>query len=300
MSAPTAAPPATGDRRVRLARLGGTAALLVIAAIFPLVVTDTQGNALDMPDNIRLFFLSNLQHFALANAKPELVKTCAFPTNPLNAGPSVRALLTALDSWISNGTLPPASRYPSRKDDTLVTPEIVAANYPHIPGFAYPSRMARPAVIKSEALPPSKGADYPVFVPRTDADGRDIAGLHLPTLEAPAATHTGWNLRKAGFSEGELCENNGSMIPFAATREERLKSNDPRLSMAERYPNDGDRAYGVSNVDPGPKCEHHKNELQNRQPCCEPQSGKSGLGDHFSSVFPALCSAARLPSSGGM
>ena len=77
-----------------------------------LVVTDTQGNALDMPDNIRLFFLSNLQHFALANAKPELVKTCAFPTNPLNAGPPVRALLTALDDWISNGTLPPASRYP--------------------------------------------------------------------------------------------------------------------------------------------------------------------------------------------
>jgi hypothetical protein len=58
----------------------------------------------------------------------------------------------------------------------------------------------------------------------------------------PAATHTGWNLRKAGFSEGELCDNNGSMIPFAATREERMKSGDPRLSMAERYPNDGDRA----------------------------------------------------------
>jgi hypothetical protein len=154
--------------------------------------------------------------------------------------------LTALDSWISNGTLPPASRYPSRKDDTLVTPEIEAANYPHIRSFAYTSRMARPTVIKSEAMPPSKGADYPVFVPRTDADGRDVAGLHLPTLEAPAATHTGWNLRKAGFSEGELCENNGSMIPFAATREERLKTGDSRLSIAERYPNPGDRAAAIA------------------------------------------------------
>jgi hypothetical protein len=66
--------------------------------------------------------------------------------------------------------------------------------------------------------------------------------LHVPALEVPAATHTGWNLRKAGFSEGELCDNNGSMIPFAATREERTKSGDPRLSMAERYPNEGDRA----------------------------------------------------------
>ena len=121
-----------------------------------------------------------------------------------------------------------------------------AVGFPKIPGFAYPSRIAQPTALKSEDMPPSKGAAYPVFVPKTDADGRDIAGIHLPTLEAPAATHTGWNLRKAGFSEGELCDNNGSMIPFAATREERLKINDPRLSMAERYPNDGDRAAAIA------------------------------------------------------
>jgi hypothetical protein len=50
----------------------------------------------------------------------------------------------------------------------------------------------------------------------------------------------------AGFSEGELCENNDSMIPFAATREERLKADDSRLSMAERYPNPGDRAAAIA------------------------------------------------------
>jgi hypothetical protein len=211
-----------------------------------LVVTDTQGNALDMPDNIRLYLLSNLQHFAMANAKSEMVKTCAFPTNPLNAGPPARALLVALDGWISNGTLPPASRYPSRSDGTLVLPAIDDVGFPRLPGFAYTSRLARPTVIKSEEMPPTKGAAYPVFVPKTDADGRDIAGLRLPTLEAPAATHTGWNLRKAGFGEGELCDNNGAMISFAATREERLKNNDPRLSMAERYPNEGDRAGAIA------------------------------------------------------
>jgi Alpha/beta hydrolase domain len=211
-----------------------------------LVVTDTEGRALSMPDNIRMFLLSNLQHFSLANAKPELVKTCAFPTNPLNAGPAVRALLVAMDGWISDGTAPPASRYPSVSDGTLVTPAAEAAGYPQIPGFAYTSRMARPTLIKSDEMPPSKGAAYPVFVPKTDADGRDIAGVHLPTLEAPDATYTGWNLRKAGFGEGELCDNNGAMIPFAATREERLKNNDSRLSMAERYPHDGDRGAAVA------------------------------------------------------
>jgi Alpha/beta hydrolase domain len=211
-----------------------------------LVVTDTQGKPLAMPDNVRLFLLSNLQHYSLANAKSELAKTCAYPTNPLNAGPPVRALLVALDAWISNGTPPPASRYPNRADGTLVSPAVDEVGFPRVPGFAYPSRIAQPTVIRSDEMPPSKGAGYPVFVPKTDADGRDVAGLHLPTLQAPAATHTGWNLRKSGFGEGELCDNNGAMVPFAATREERLKNGDPRLSMAERYPNEGDRAAAIT------------------------------------------------------
>ena len=212
-----------------------------------LVVTDTQGNALAMPDNVRLFFLSNLQHIALANAKSEMAKTCAFPTNPLNAGPPLRALLVALDAWISNGTPPPASRYPEPRRrhagaacdrrGRLSPRSRLRLSRPDRPADAAssPTRCRRP-----------KATAYPVFVPKTDADGRDIAGLHLPTLEAPSATHTGWNLRKAGFAEGELCDNNGSMIPFAATQEERLKTSDPRLSMAERYPNQGDRAAAIA------------------------------------------------------
>ena len=87
----------------------------------------------------------------------------------------------------------------------------------------------------------------PSICSKTDADGRDIAGVHLPTLAASIATHTGWNFRKSGFAEGELCDNNGSMFPFAATREERVKNNDPRLSLAERYPREGDRAAAVLN-----------------------------------------------------
>jgi hypothetical protein len=211
-----------------------------------LVVTDTQGNAIAMPDNVRLFLLSNLQHYSLAQDKSQMAKTCAYPTNPLNAGSSVRAILVALDAWIAEGTPPPDSRYPSRLDATLVPPSIDQVGFPRISGFAYPARIALPAALKSEEMPPSKGAFYPVFVPKTDADGRDIAGVRLPTLEAPAATYTGWNLRKAGFGEGELCDNNGSMFPLAATREERLKNNDQRLSMAERYPNSGDRAATIA------------------------------------------------------
>ena len=211
-----------------------------------LVVTDTKGDPIAMPDNVRLFLLSNLQHYALARDKSDFVKTCANPTNPLNAGPVVRALLVAMTDWIGKDTLPPSSRYPNRADATLVPPSAESVGFPSIPGFAYPSRIAQPTALKSDEMPPTKGAAYPVFVPKTDADGRDIAGIHLPTLEAPAATHTGWNLRKAGFGDGELCDNNGTMIPFATTKEERLKTHDPRLSMEERYPNEGDRAAAIA------------------------------------------------------
>ncbi|MBN8968777.1 MAG: hypothetical protein J0G95_09985 [Rhizobiales bacterium] len=210
-----------------------------------LVVTDTKGDPIAMPDNVRVYFLSNLQHFALANSKPAATKTCQFLTNPLNAGPSVRALLIAMDAWITNGTEPPKSRYPSRADGTLVPPTKADVGFPSIPGFPYNGTMTKPVLMDFGTMPPTKGKPYPIFLPKTDADGRAVAGVHLPTLEAAAGTHTGWNVRKAGFAEGELCENNGSFVPFAATKEERLKSGDPRLSMEERYPNAGDRAAAI-------------------------------------------------------
>jgi hypothetical protein len=203
-----------------------------------LVATDTQGNALAMTDNVRLFLLSNLQHFARANAKSAPTKICAFSSNPLHAGPPLRALLVALDKWITDGTLPPASRYPSRADGTLVQSTAEAVGFPKIPGHTYTGTVNRAALAKDVA--------YPVYVPKTDADGRDLSGVRLPTLEAPVATYTGWNLRKAGFSEGELCDLVGTMLPFAATRDERLKNNDPRPSVAERYPTEGDRAAAIT------------------------------------------------------
>src|SRR5215813_522388 len=133
-----------------------------------LVTTDTQGNALTMPDNVRLFFLSNLPHYALASDQSVLTRTCAYPTNPLNAGPPLRALLVALDAWISTGTLPPASRYPSRDDGTLVEPIPEKVGFPYIPGVNYTALTTRPTVLNFDAMPPVKGAPYPVFVPKTD------------------------------------------------------------------------------------------------------------------------------------
>jgi hypothetical protein len=84
--------------------------------------------------------------------------------------------------------------------------------------------------------PPKAGPDYPVSLARVDGDGHAVAAVRLPAVEAPTATHLGWNLRKSGFAEGALCGLTGSTIPLARTRAEREANGDRRPSLEERYP----------------------------------------------------------------
>jgi len=81
---------------------------------------------------------------------------------------------------------------------------------------------------------PLNGHMYPSFVPKTDSDGNDIAGVRLPDVTVPLATYTGWALR-AGSQANDGCEGSGQYIPFAKTEAERQASGDPRLSLEERY-----------------------------------------------------------------
>jgi hypothetical protein len=48
----------------------------------------------------------------------------------------------------------------------------------------------------------------------------------------PLGTYLGWNLRKAGFGEGELCSLTGSFVPFP----EEAAADDSRAPFSERYP----------------------------------------------------------------
>ncbi len=79
------------------------------------------------------------------------------------------------------------------------------------------------------------GPIYPSFVPTTDSDGNDIAGVRLPDVTVPLATYTGWGLRR-GAQANDGCEASGQFIPFAKTKADRLASGDPRPSVEERYP----------------------------------------------------------------
>ena len=209
-----------------------------------LVVTDTKGDALDLPANVRTYLIANTPHFALPGAKAGRTPACQYETNPLHAGAPMRALLVAMDAWLE-GTEPPASRYPSRKDGTFVAPEPDIVGIPGISGFNYTGVINKVAALDDSTVPPKIGASYPVYVGRTDGDGHTVAGIRMPALEAPIATYFGFNYRKAGYAEGELCNTIGTTLPFAKTKAERLTAGDPRPSIEERYPNPGDYISAV-------------------------------------------------------
>src|SRR5262249_31319181 len=75
----------------------------------------------------------------------------------------------------------------------------------------------------------------PLLVPKVDADGLDAAGIRPMQIRAPLGTSTGWNVRTDGHRSPDLCGLTGSFLPFARTKEERMRSGDPRPSLEEGY-----------------------------------------------------------------
>ena len=81
-----------------------------------LLHTDTRGNDLRDPRNVRFSLFSSLPHSA--GIGPTGPGICQQPRNPVVANPGLRALLVALDEWVSEGKKPPASRVPLRANGT--------------------------------------------------------------------------------------------------------------------------------------------------------------------------------------
>jgi hypothetical protein len=197
-----------------------------------LVATDHAGNDVAMPDNVRIFMASGIQH---AVHKPPARQITQLPGNPLGYSSYMRALLIALTEWVDKGVAPPVSRFPSRAAGTLVTREQAEAQFPRIPGVDFPDVMNELRLRDHSVEPPIEGAPYTVLVAAVDADGNSKGGLRHPLLTAPIATHTGWAVRIAGYAAGDLFTIQGSCVPFANTAAERDKAGDPRPSFEERY-----------------------------------------------------------------
>jgi hypothetical protein len=219
-----------------------------------LMTTDPAGKE-DLPDSpfTRIYFMSSMQHGTASGASKG---ACQQLQNPLDSQAVQRALFTAMDKWVTAGTLPPPSQNPKLSNGTLVKPDQTSTGFPRIPGVTYTGfKTTRyllnygpnfyvtgiPAMNPPLFLPPyqdnpANGPIYPSFVPRTDADGNDVSGIRLPEVQVPVATYTGWALRAAPQND-DGCEGSGQYIPFPKTKADRIASGDPRLSVEERYAN---------------------------------------------------------------
>jgi hypothetical protein len=260
--------PITGKTDSRLARCEANGTCPLAAEIYSAneywvkaasLLHTTPDGAQDLADSpySRNYFISSHMHGSAAF--PPGRGSCQQLQNPLDSAPIQRALFVAIDEWVTKGTRPPSSRVPRLGEGTLVPPLPQAAmGFPSIPGVVYNGLKTTrylfdyglnyydtgiatvnpptfPSTTPSYQDDARNGPIYPSFIPKTDSDGNDIAGVRLADVTVPLATYTGWALR-AGPQADDGCESSGQYIPFAKTEIERVAAGDPRASVEERYP----------------------------------------------------------------
>jgi hypothetical protein len=211
-----------------------------------LVHTDPTGTRdIAPPSTSRIYFVASAPHIIGAFPPapfqdPDFVGQADM--NPLVYAPVVRALFRALDQWVTEDREPPPSRYPTLAEGTLIPP--ASAGWPTIPGVRLPSPMttyrldfgpdwAR-GIVTIE--PPAIGKPFVSLVPAVDDAGNDRAGIRLPEIAVPLATHTGWNYRRPAIGAADrLASEIGSYLPLPRTRVVREQRGDSRRSIEERY-----------------------------------------------------------------
>jgi alpha/beta hydrolase family protein len=251
--------PVTGQRDALLRRLIGRATPPRIFTINSsaeywrgdgsLVHTDVGGRRdVAPPGFVRQYLFAGTQHTPGAlpppPADPNTGGRGVHPFSVVDYSPLLRAALANLDRWVSEGVEPPPSAVPRLADATAVPAEATRPVYARIPGARFPDRIVRPQRLDFgphvergvASLPPKLGAPFVTLVSAVDGDGNERAGIRPPELRVPLATFTGWNPRHPEQgAPGDLMAMMGSTLPFARTREERLRSGDPRPSIEERY-----------------------------------------------------------------
>lgn len=173
-----------------------------------LLHTDVKGKTdLMLPENVRIYLVAGAQHLGGGQNTRGI---CQQPRNILDDRPPVlRALLVALNDWVSGARQPPPSRYPRLTDRTLVDLKSFRDSFPKIPGVNLPTDYYRPRRLNfgtrfqshgiANIVPPELGEPYVTLIPAVDADGNEVAGIRLPDVAVPLGTYTGWNLRAAEF-----------------------------------------------------------------------------------------------------
>ena len=233
-----------------IAEIMGSTEFWDLRASLDFVGTDAKAD-IPLPADVRRYYNAGAPHNGGRGGFDRLTPAtqgCVLSSNPNPASDTNRAILAALVDWVTKGTEPPPSIYPTLASGALITPAAYGKAFPKIAGVPRPAysptyqydlggrfdyadltgaiTVTPPRIIKA----------MPQLMPRIDADGNELDGIRSPLLQAPLGTYVGWNVTAAGFEKGRFCGNTGGYIPFAATKAERLAKSDPRPSLEERYP----------------------------------------------------------------
>ncbi len=190
---------------------------------------DGRQDVADAP-NVRIFLMAGAKH-GPGSWPPAEMASQQLLNDPLDYRWASRALLEDLDAWVRKGVEPPASLTPHLSDHTALS--IQEVKFPAVPGVEWPYNV--PGGMRDD-LPAGPTAVLPFLVPAVDKDGNVTSGLRLPEQSVPLGTYGGWAFRSEAQGEpNTLVSMAGSFIPFAKTKADREKNNDPRLSIEERY-----------------------------------------------------------------
>ena len=161
--------------------------------------------------NVRLYHIAGAHHLFFRSTDKGMNR---YELNALNYQPLLRALLVALDEWVSGSQEPPASCYPRLADKTLLDLPTYRTTFPAIPGVDLPEFMYAPRRLDpgprwasegvADYVPPQVGESYRTLVPAVDADGNELAGIRLPDVAVPLGTNVGWNLRAERFGAPKM------------------------------------------------------------------------------------------------
>ena len=246
---------------------GATDGLLKRPATDPLIMHmnssteywERRGSLLDTDENgfmdlvespsVRRYLIAGTQHSTTAGSLPTFGignRQCQQLSNTFHRGPILRALLLALDAWVGTGAAPPSSQGPRLADGTLVASDQASTGFPAVEGVTYNGllngsgdRDFGTQVSNNSGIIGNLDApvlsDHWLLVPKVDAVGNDLAAIRHPFVDVPTATMTGWSLRQSEFTNGDLCDNSGMMIPLERTLAQRTLAGDFRPSLQELY-----------------------------------------------------------------
>ena len=243
--------PADNDVLAEAKRLGHMPKIIMMnntleywARSASLVHTDPMGTTdAEFHPDVRYYMTNGAPHGGAATRARTITE---HERNPLGVANLQRAMLVNLDEWVSDGIVPPPSRYPRIETGELITASEHASRFPVIPGMRHPGRNLQPPRVDYgpdfwtngvfTEVPPIMGERFQTLVPAFDEDGNGVGGIRLPELAVPLGTYQGWNPRAAAYGAPTyLTRFDGSFWAFELTEEARRKTDDPRSSIEAIY-----------------------------------------------------------------